>query len=66
MLGELTSGNQNVWFEDYLAGDFRLVNPPLAALTAARWSTGDPLVDIEGDARVAVDGEMEAAGADIP
>jgi hypothetical protein len=32
----------------------------------AQWQSGDPLVDIDGEPRVAEDGAMEHAGADIP
>jgi hypothetical protein len=57
----------NASFANFDETDYRLSGPGAAIVAdVARWSTGDPLVDIEGDARAAVDGEMEAAGADVP
>lgn len=56
-----------IWFADYSGGDFHLTaDAPEALTTAARWSLGDTFTDIDGDARVGVDGSMEYAGADIP
>lgn len=63
-------GNQSLgspqpeWFvtaslDHHLSGD----HPALLEVTA-RWTTGDPLVDLDGDARPARDGEMTFAGAD--
>lgn len=65
-VGDLTSGNQNTWFVDYLGGDFSLNAPPGAWLTAAQWQLGDPATDIEGEPRPNVDGTADVAGADIP
>jgi len=65
-IGDLTSGNQDVWFTDYGAGEFFLNAPPAPILTAAQWQTGDPATDIESDARPDVDGTADVAGADIP
>lgn len=65
-LGEMNMADATAWFDGYNTGDFGLSNPPADVLSTAQWRTGDPLVDMDGDARVAVDGEMEAAGADAP
>ena len=32
----------------------------------AEWNTGDPLVDIDGDARPKLDATADVAGADVP
>lgn len=57
----------NVWFEfDYDAGGVvRLTDasPQLLGVTA-RWATGDPAWDIDGEPRPAIDGTMTFAGAD--
>lgn len=57
----------NTWFVSVGAGDFHL-SATGAALVAdvAQWITGDAAEDIDGDPRVAVDGSMEHAGADVP
>ncbi len=56
-----------MWFNMPGSGDFRLSLAGAAIFNdIARWTTGDPLVDIEGDPRAGVDGTMEHAGADIP
>jgi hypothetical protein len=34
--------------------------------TFATWTTGDPLVDIDGDPRVGMNGQLDYAGADVP
>ncbi|MBK8241533.1 MAG: hypothetical protein IPK74_38980 [Deltaproteobacteria bacterium] len=55
------------WFAGYASGNFHLTPmAPAAILTAAQWQAGDPLVDIDGDARPGVDGSADVAGADIP
>ena len=55
------------WFMGYGTGDFHLVPAhPVAIDTAALWSTGDPLTDIDGDPRPTVDGTPDFAGADVP
>ena len=47
-------------------------NPALTAMglaefgDVAQWQSGDPLIDIDGDARPGVDGSADVAGADIP
>jgi hypothetical protein len=62
-LGNLVVG----WFDGYLAGDFHLSGThPAAINTAATWQTGDPTIDIDGDARPDSDGAADAAGADVP
>ncbi|MFO0634119.1 MAG: hypothetical protein U0168_14835 [Nannocystaceae bacterium] len=55
------------WFDGFGAGDFSLntANAPASILTAAQWQSGDPLVDIDGDARPNSDGAADVAGADI-
>jgi hypothetical protein len=55
------------WFVSYAEGDFRLM-PAGAEVFAgiARWRAGDPQTDIDGDARPAVDGAADLAGADVP
>jgi hypothetical protein len=62
-LGDVQIG----WFTNYLTGDFHLsAMHPGAIDTAAVWMTGDPMVDIDGDARVNTDGSPDVAGADVP
>lgn len=54
------------WFANQIAANFRLSANGAAVLgTIARWTDGDPPRDIDGDARVGVDGESEAPGADV-
>jgi hypothetical protein len=59
--------DDNGWFVNVISANFRL-SPAGAAIfnDIARWTTGDPLVDIDGEPRAGVDGTMEHAGADIP
>lgn len=54
-------------FANFSNGDLHL-SPAGANLVddIAQWLAGDPLEDLDGDARVAADGSMEHAGADIP
>jgi len=61
-LGDMST----TWFEDYNSGDFHLTTAPVIIATAAQWEDGDPLTDIDGDARDAVDGTSDVAGADVP
>jgi hypothetical protein len=62
-LGNLVVG----WFDGYLAGDFHLSGThPAAINTAATWQTGDPTIDIDGDARPDSNGAADVAGADVP
>jgi hypothetical protein len=66
------TGNESVELTDTSFQTFPSANFHLslggAALVddIARWTTGDPLVDIDGEPRAGVDGTMEHAGADIP
>lgn len=53
------------WFVS-LTNDFHLTNPPDPVLTAAQWNTGDPAMDIDGNARPDVDGTADVAGAHAP
>lgn len=59
-LGEIQSG----WFVD-LNGDFHLSSAPAAIDTTARWESGDPLIDIDGDLRPGAAGAVDHAGADV-
>ena len=53
------------WFPNIAMSDFHVgMGPPFADV--AQWSTGDPLTDIDGDLRPAVDGTPDYAGADVP
>lgn len=54
------------WFTNIVQGDLHLNEPRDGLLRAARWQPGDPTVDIDGDPRVATEGEMGVAGADVP
>jgi len=60
----------STWFVEFTFGarttDLRLNDPPLAVYSAARWEAGDPTTDIDGDPRVALEGAMDVAGADVP
>lgn len=64
-------GNQSLgpdqldWFEGPPL--FRLApDPPVLLGATARWTTGDPPLDIDGRARPAIDGTMTFAGAECP
>lgn len=65
--GNVGVGDQlDAWFEDYDAGDLHLTAAGEALFGAvAQWQAGDPLVDIDLDPRVGVDGMSEPAGADV-
>jgi hypothetical protein len=52
------------WYANFGTGNYRLGEPPAAVLITARWLSGDPPVDIDGDPRPTKDGETDAAGAD--
>jgi hypothetical protein len=55
------------WFLNYTQGDFHLQNGGLVDFAGiATWQAGDPLTDIDGDPRIAIDGQTEHAGADVP
>ena len=66
------SGNQTLgsvqagWFTNYTQGNFSLASPPAVIGTTAVWELGDPLTDIDGDPRSAIDGIPDYAGADVP
>lgn len=55
------------WFQGYPQGELGLsmVGADVFADVAA-WREGDPLADIDGDPRPAVDGALDHAGADVP
>jgi hypothetical protein len=54
------------WFAGYDSGNFDLLPAGLAVFAdIAQWAAGDPLVDIDGDARPTEAGP-DVAGADIP
>jgi len=65
---EADVGNLNImWFNGYATGDFSLTGMGATTFAdVAEWSTGDPLVDIDGNPRPAVDGSPDYAGADVP
>lgn len=65
-MGNVALGNVMPAWVTSLANDFHLAAPPVAVLSAAEWNTGDPVVDIDGDARPDVDGTADVAGADLP
>jgi hypothetical protein len=56
-----------MWFQGYLLGELGLsaVGADVFA-NVAQWREGDPLADIDGDPRPAVDGAPDHAGADVP
>ncbi|NJK31996.1 MAG: hypothetical protein HC927_06000 [Deltaproteobacteria bacterium] len=56
-----------MWFEGYANGNFHLVPGmyPEELESAAIWQDGDPLVDIDGEARQAMAGATDFAGADV-
>lgn len=57
----------NASFANFDETDYRLSGPGAATVAdVARWSTGDPLVDIEGAARPSEVGTDDVAGADLP
>ena len=57
-------GSQN-WFVDYFGGDLALSAAGATVFAdIARWQTGDPATDIDGDPRPTTDGAMDYAGAD--
>jgi hypothetical protein len=65
--------NENVgatisgWFLNVNDGDFHLTGLGSATFAGiARWRTGDPRTDIDGDPRPTQDGAEDHAGADIP
>ena len=66
--GNLIEGSlDNGWFADVFTGDFHLTAAGETEFTdVAQWQAGDPLVDIDGNARPTVDGTADVAGADIP
>ena len=54
-------------FADYTRGDLHLTAFGAGHFAnIAAWQAGDPPFDIDGDARVSVDGAPEHAGADVP
>jgi hypothetical protein len=62
-LGDVNTG----WFADYVGGDLHLAaTPPISIATTAQWETGDPPMDIDGEARPQLDGAPDVAGADVP
>lgn len=66
--GNVAVGNLNVtWFNGFVTGDFSLTTTGGTVFDdIARWEAGDPATDIDGDARPAVDGSPDHAGADKP
>lgn len=55
------------WFDGFNTGDYSLSASGAAAFAdVAAWQSGDPITDIDGDARPAIDGTPDYAGADVP
>lgn len=66
-VGMFPGGSPGDWFRGYTTGDFSLQNQGLTVFAdIAQWNTNDPLLDIDGDPRPAVDGTPDYAGADVP
>ena len=67
---EVEVGDVNTnWFvpDGYASGDFHLAGlAPFSILIAAPWRDGDPASDIDGDPRIAEEGMVGPAGADVP
>ncbi len=64
--GNTVQGSFNAgWFVDAAGGDFHLV-PGTLFEDAGIWRTGDPPVDLDGDARPTRDGALDVVGADVP
>lgn len=53
------------WFVDAPGGDFHLV-PDTQFEDLGVWEQGDPVVDLDGDARPTRDGAVDVVGADVP
>lgn len=51
------------WFKDPANGDFH-IKPTAPLKDAAKWRTGDPAIDFDGDPRPDQDGTPDYAGAD--
>jgi hypothetical protein len=71
-LEQMVSDNKSLgsmekdWFENYGKQNFHLTdNSPATIHTAAKWRTGDPVTDIDGEPRPAIDGSDDFAGADV-
>lgn len=54
------------WFEAFNSGDYGLTASGAAVFEVGVWRDGDPLADIEGDSRPAMDGATDFVGADVP
>jgi len=65
-LGNLVLGGETAWFANFASGDLHLNAPPQSLLSAARWQSGDPTTDIDGDDRPTTADAVDVAGADIP
>ena len=66
-VGAFPGGMADLWFADYLTGDFHLQNDGLTLFAdVAQWHAGDPPTDIDGEARPTNDGDLDYAGADVP
>lgn len=66
-VGNFYNFDPTLWFVGYLGGDYHLQNDGLTVFQdIARWQSGDPKTDIDGDLRPTVDGSPDYAGADVP
>lgn len=66
-VGPFPSGMAETWFVGYGSGNYHLQNDgPSSFEGIAQWQVGDPIIDIDGDARPGTDGASDYAGADVP
>jgi hypothetical protein len=54
------------WFQDVTGHDFHLGTAQAELADIARWMTGDPAADIDGDPRPTVNDTAHWPGADAP
>lgn len=54
------------WFEAFNSGNYGLTAAGAGVFEVGVWHDGDPVADIEGDPRPAVDGATDFVGADVP
>ena len=64
---EETTTTPDLWFAAYNVGDLHLTTEGADHFAdIGVWQNGDPYIDVDNEPRVAVDGAMEHAGADVP